>query len=73
MTTKQKLLLSLLAALLAMRLYQAPMWWGVLFPPITRELTTASLSQDTDGWFRWESEGLVLRFKTLDLLFSFFR
>lgn len=66
----KKLLLSVMAGLLAMLLYSAPMWWGVLFSPIAQPLTTASLEADNGG-VRWETDGAVLRFKSLDMLFSF--
>jgi len=71
MKRRDKIILSIIAGLLAMMLSSGPMWWGVLFSPITRQLTAAPLSEDVDGWLRWESDGVVLRFKSLDLLFSF--
>ncbi len=70
MKLRTKIWISILAGLLAMLLSSAPMWWGVLFSPITQPLTTASLTEDAGG-VRWEKDGVVLRFKTLDLLFSF--
>lgn len=71
MNLRNKLLLSCAAGLLAMLLCSGPMWWGVLFSPITQPLTTAELAED-DGGVRWEAEdGTVLRFKSLDLLWSF--
>lgn len=70
MKLKNKIILSIAAGLLAMLLYSAPMWWGVLFSPLSQPLTTAALTEDAGG-VRWESDGLVLRFKSLDLLFSF--
>lgn len=73
MKKRDKVILSIIAGLLAMMLYSGPMWWGVLFSPITQQLTTAPLSADTDGWLRWETDGIVLRFKSLDLLFAFLR
>ena len=71
MKFRHKLLLSVCAGFLAMLLYSGPMWWGVLFSPITQSLTTASSEMDADGGVRWESDGAVLRFKSLDMLFSF--
>ena len=71
MKLRNKVLISLIAGLLAMFLFSMPMWWGVLFTPLSQPLTTASLTEDASGGVRWESEGVVLRFKTLDLLFSF--
>lgn len=70
MKLKHKLAISIAAGLLAMLLSGVPMWWGVLFSPIAQPLTTASLTEDGGG-VRWESDGVVLRFKSLDLLFSF--
>lgn len=70
MKFKTKVCISILAGLLAMLLSSAPMWWGVLFSPVTQPLVTASLTEDAEG-VRWEKDGIVLRFKTLDLLFSF--
>ena len=69
MKLKNKVLLSIAAGLLAMLLYSSPMWWGVLFSPIAQPLTTSEQSSDT-GIF-WESDGIELRFKSLDLLFAF--
>lgn len=71
MKTRNKLMISVLAGLLAMLLYTTPAWWGVLFSPITRQLTSASLTEDTDGFWRWEVNGVVVRMKSLDMLFSF--
>ena len=70
MKLKNKIAISSAAGLLAMLLSSSPMWWGVLFSPLTQPLTTAELTEDAGG-FRWESDGVVFRFKTLDLLFSF--
>lgn len=70
MKLKNKIVISIAAGLLAMLLYSSPMWWGVLFSPLAQPLTTAELTEDTGG-VRWESDGVVLRFKSLDLLFSF--
>ena len=70
MKFKTKVCISILAGLLAMLLSSAPMWWGVLFSPVTQPLVTAGLTGDADG-VRWEKDGIVLRFKTLDFLFSF--
>ena len=70
MKLKSKIAISVAAGLLAMLLSSSPMWWGVLFSPIAQPLTTAEVTEDAGG-IRWESNGVVLRFKTLDLLFSF--
>ena len=71
MKLRTKFLLSAIVGLLAMVLYSSPLWWGVLFSPISRQLTTGELTEEVSGGFRWETEGAVVRFKTLDLLFSF--
>ena len=73
MNMKQKLLLSVIAGLLAMMLTSPPMWWGVLFSPVADQLACASLAEDSEQGWRWESEGIVLRFKSLDILLSFLR
>jgi len=70
MKLRNKITISILAGILAMLLSSTPMWWGVLFTPLSQPLTTAELTEDAGG-VRWESDGVVLRFKTLDLLFSF--
>ena len=70
MKFSKKLMLSVVAGLLALLLYSAPLWWGVLFSPIAQPLTTAGLEADGGG-VRWETDGAVLRFKSLDMLFSF--
>lgn len=70
MKLQHKLVISIVAGLLAMLLYCTPMWWGVLFSPLTQSMTSAEVSEDAGG-VRWEADGVVLRFKSLDLLFSF--
>lgn len=70
MKFQHKLMISIAAGLLAMLLYSTPMWWGVLFSPLTQPLTMAEVTEDASG-VRWESDGVVLRLKSLDLLFSF--
>lgn len=64
MKLKQKLLLSLVAGLLAASMYAAPLWWGVLFSPLSRQLTTEAVSDI--------GEAPVFRLKSLELLFSLF-
>lgn len=66
-----KILISAAVGFFAMLLYSTPMWWGVLFSPMTQSLTTAELTEDVDGGFRWEVGDTVLRFKSIDLLLSF--
>ena len=70
MKMRNKLLISAVAGILAMLLYTTPAWWGVLFSPITRQLTSVSLTEDTNGLWRWEADGVVIRLKSLDMLFS---
>ena len=65
MKLRNKLLVSLLAALLAASLQTAPAWWGVLFPPVTHRLTTQYTVQC--------EEQPELRLKSLELLFSLFQ
>lgn len=73
MNVKQKLLISVIAGLLAMMLASPPMWWGVLFSPVADQLVCASLTEDAEQGWRWEADGVVLRFKSLDILLSFLR
>jgi len=71
MKLRNKILLSVLVGLFATLLHAAPMWWGVLFSPITEPLTTAECSETAEDGVYWEADGTVLRFKSIDLLFSF--
>lgn len=71
MKLRNKILLSALVGLFAMLLHSTPMWWGVLFSPITQPLTTTEAAGEAEGGVCWESDGTVLRFKSLDLLLSF--
>ena len=71
MKLRNKIFLSALVGLFAMLLYSKPMWWGVLFSPITQPLTTAESTEAADEGVCWEADGTVLRFKSLDLLLSF--
>lgn len=71
MKFRNKLLISVVAGILAMLLYTTPAWWGVLFSPITHQLTSAPLTEETDGFWHWELEdGTVIRLKSLDMIFS---
>ena len=70
MKLRTKIALSVLVGFFAMLLYSSPMWWGVLFSPITRQLTTGELTEETG--FQWEADGAVVRLKSLDMLLSFF-
>ena len=73
MKLRNKLLISCAAGLLAMLLYAAPAWWGVVFSPVAQQLTSAPLSEDAGGFWRWEMEdGVVLRLKSLDVIFQLF-
>ena len=70
----QKLLLSALAGVFAMLLYSTPMWWGVLFSPISQPLTTADEAEvlrEEGGLISWEVDGVTFRFRSLDLLLDF--
>lgn len=73
MKTRDKIIISIVIGLIAMTLYSFPMWWGVLFSPIVHELTGAPLTPDLTGGVCWEMDGVVLRFRTLDLLLSWIR
>lgn len=71
MRTRDKIILSIFVGLFAMLLYSSPMWWGVLFSPISQPLTTAGLTDAGTGGICWEIDGIVLRFRSLDMLLSF--
>ncbi|MDE6880798.1 MAG: hypothetical protein K2P20_05505 [Oscillospiraceae bacterium] len=70
MKLRTKVLLSVAAGFLAMLLYSAPMWWGVLFSPLTQPLSTAEPTEETSEGLCWESEGVTVRLRSLDLLLS---
>ncbi len=72
MKLRTKIALSAIVGLFAMLLYSSPMWWGVLFSPIAQPLSTGELTEETSGGVRWETDGTVFRFKSLDLLLSLF-
>ncbi len=70
MKLRNKIMLSVLAGLLAMLFYSLPVWWGVLFSPLTESLTTTTAPVTASGP-QWVAEdGTVLRLKSLDMLLS---
>ena len=71
MKTRDKIILSVIVGLFVMSLEAFPMWWGVLFSPITQQLTQAPLTPELTGGICWEVNGMVLRFRSLDLLMTF--
>ena len=71
MKTRDKIIISIVIGLIAMTLYSFPMWWGVLFSPITRQLTAVPVAEARQDGFSLMADGIILRFKSLDLLFSF--
>ena len=73
MKTRDKIIISVIIGLIAMSLYSFPMWWGVLFSPIVQQLTGAPLTADISGGVRWEFDGIVLRFRSLDLLLTWLK
>ena len=73
MKIRDNILISSLMGIIAMSLYSLPMWWGVLFSPIAQQLTGAPLTTDLTGGVCWESEGIVLRFRSLDLLLTWLK
>lgn len=73
MKRRDKIIISVIAGLLAMTLHTTPMWWGVLFSPITHQLTCESVTEETSGGFCLEADGVILRFRSLDLILSFLR
>ena len=44
------------------------MWGGVLFSPIAQQLTTEPVTDALTRGICWQTEGVVLRLKGLDLL-----
>ena len=71
MQFKEKILISVTAGLLAMTLRAVPLWWGVLFSPISQSLTYEEVTEETADGYCWKVDGIVLRFRSLDLLRSF--
>ena len=72
MKLTHKIILSVLAGLTAMLFYSLPLWWGVLFSPLTESLTTAEASMTANGPCWTADDGTQLRLKSLDLLLSSF-
>ncbi|MBR2131631.1 MAG: hypothetical protein IJ955_03685 [Oscillospiraceae bacterium] len=71
MKTRDKIILSVIIGLFVMSLEALPMWWGVLFSPITQQLTQVPLTPELTEGLCWEVNGMVLRFRSLDLLMAF--
>lgn len=65
-----RVLLSLLAGLLALYCYATPMWWGALFPSITRRFSQPEITAVDDGYML-ESDTVSIRFRSLELLRAF--
>ena len=72
MKTRDKIIISIIIGLIAASFQAFPMWWGVLFSPIAQQLTTAPITEALTQGFCWQTEGLVLRLRGLDLLMEFF-
>ena len=68
MKTRDKIIISVVIGLIAMSFYSMPMWWGVLFSPITQQLATEPVTQALTRGFCWQTEEFVFRLKGLDLL-----
>lgn len=70
---RRRMALSLTAGLLALFLSGGPMWWGVVFSPLSQPLTTAETEEpeEPDG-FSFQIGGQVFRFKALDLILEIF-
>lgn len=73
MKTRTKIIISILIGLVAMSLYSFPMWWGVLFSPITQELATTPVTEELTGGFCARTGGFVFRLKALDFLVGLFK
>lgn len=74
MKIKTKIILSLLAGLLAVQCQAAPLWWGTLFPTVTKELATLPKQQIVSIFKKgsWIVDGIEYRFKSIEI-FSFLR
>ena len=68
MKTRDKIIISVVVGLVAMSFYSMPMWWGVVFSPIAQQLTTEPVTDALTRGICWQTEGVVLRLKGLDLL-----
>lgn len=73
MKTRDKIMISVVIGFIAMILSSFPMWWGVLFSPIVQELTGTPLTNDLTGGVCWTVDGVVLRFRSLDLLLTWLK
>ena len=71
MRLREKILISVTVGLLAMTLRAVPMWWGVLFTPISQSLACEMATEETLDGYCWKVDGVVFRFRSLDLLRSF--
>ncbi len=71
MKTRDKIIISVVVGLIAMSFYSLPMWWGVLFSPITQQLAAAPITDALTTGVCWQADGVVLRLKGLDLLMKF--
>ncbi len=67
---RRRLALSVAAGLLAMLLSSGPMWWGVLFSPLSQPLTAVAETEEAAEGFSFQIGGQVFRFKALDLIFE---
>ena len=72
MKLRDKIILSVLVGLTAMLFYSLPVWWGVLFSPLTESLTSANAPVTAYGPGWTAEDGTEFRLKSLDLLLSSF-
>lgn len=70
MKLRNKIMLSVLMGFLAMLFYSLPVWWGVLFSPLTEPLTTAETPITASGPCWTAEDGTTLRLKSLDWLLA---
>lgn len=73
MKTRNKIIISIIIGLIAMSLYSFPMWWGVLFSPITQQLTTVPITEELTKGFCLQTDGVIFRLRGLDMLMNFFK
>ena len=73
MKSRSKIMISVFVGLVAMLLYTYPMWWGAMFSPIVKHLSSAPVTEELTKGVCMQTEEVVFRFKGLDLLMDLFR
>lgn len=68
MKTRDKIIISVVVGLIALSYTTTPLWWGVLFSPLTQQLATTPLTDTLSTGFCWQTDSVVLRLRGLDWL-----